>query len=47
MSINQLNLVIGVLVGLALGILLQRGTPLTDNDKAAEWRQPMRKAAGQ
>lgn len=51
MTLNTINLVIGFIAGIAIGLLLRGGTPTGrgDNDTAAEWRQPMatRKAAGQ
>lgn len=43
MTINQLNLVIGVLVGLALGILLRAGTPDRDENLHV-MRRPIQKA---
>lgn len=44
MTINQLNLVIGVLVGLALGILLRAGTPTDREDNVHVMRRPIQKA---
>lgn len=47
MRIEQLNLVIGLLVGVALGLLLGKPKPTNRESQTMEWRSPLRKAAGQ
>lgn len=48
MRIEQLNLVIGLLVGIALGLLLGKPKRLNKESQTMEWRTPMatRKATG-